>query len=35
MLTMTDRIMLRGRRAASALAPFLAIFLIVVNGKRW
>jgi hypothetical protein len=36
MLTMADRLLVRARRAASLLAPFAGMFvLLVVNGKRW
>ena len=32
---MTDRIMERAQRAASILAPFVAVFVFVAHGKRW
>ena len=32
---MTDRIVARAQRAASVLAPFVGIFLVVIHGKRW
>jgi hypothetical protein len=35
MLTMTDHLLDRARRAASVLAPFVGIFLVVIHGKRW
>jgi hypothetical protein len=35
MLTMTDRFMDRVRRAVSILMPFVAVIVVVANGKRW
>jgi hypothetical protein len=35
MLTMTERLMDRARRAASILMPFVAVIVVVANGKRW
>ena len=36
MLTMADRLLVQARRAASLLAPFTGIALVlVVHGKRW
>jgi hypothetical protein len=35
MLTMADRLLDRARRAASVLAPFVGIAIIVIHGKRW
>lgn len=32
---MADRFMTRAQRAASALAPFMGIFIIIIAGKRW
>ena len=32
---MADRFMARAQRAASVLAPFVGIFLVVIQGKRW
>jgi hypothetical protein len=36
MLTMADRLLVQARRAASLLAPFTGIALVlVIHGKRW
>jgi hypothetical protein len=36
MLTMADRLLVQARRAASLLAPFGGMFVIlIVHGKRW
>lgn len=32
---MADQLKARAQRAASVLAPFMGIFLIVIQGKRW
>jgi len=32
---MADRLIARARRTASILAPFVAVALVVVHGKRW